>query len=103
MAIQAIKELRILPPLAIGRFGSSPEPLENFRLQIDDPIGFRKIVPAPTLAVDDASGAITGESTGATVRFRDGQGRVKPLAPFLEVWARFEDNGAFEPLTMRKR
>lgn len=102
MAVTTIKELRILPPLAIGRFGSSPDPLENYTLEITDPMDFRKIVPAPTLMVGD-DGAIARETTPDPkkdkVRFRDDQGRVKPLAPFLEVWARFEDGGELQPLT----
>ena len=100
MAITTIKEIRILPPLAIGRFGSSPEPLENFSVQVVDPVGFRKVVPAPSLVVD-ATGAVTETMPDpkGTVNFRDAKGLIKPLAPFLEVWARFEDGGAFEPLT----
>jgi hypothetical protein len=102
MPVTQIKELRILPPLAIARFGSSPVPLENYETQIVDPLGFRKIVSAPTLIVDDATGAITQETVpdpNGVVRFRDAQGRVRPLAPFLEVWARFEERGMLEPLT----
>ena len=99
MPVKSIKELRILPPLAIGRFGSSPDPLDNYSLQIVDPLGYRKIVPAPTLIVDDSTGAITSETTAPEVHFRDAQHRVKPLAPFLEVWARFDDGTEFEPLT----
>jgi hypothetical protein len=101
MAITTIKEIRIFPPLVIGRFGSSPEPLENFTVEIGDPLGFRKIVPAPTLVVEDATGAATERipAPGDVVHFRDGSSRVKPLAPFLELWARFEDRGMFEPLT----
>ena len=39
-----IKELRILPPLAIGRLGSAPEPLDNYELEVPekDPLGFRR-------------------------------------------------------------
>jgi len=101
MPVTTIKELRILPPLAIGRFGSSPEPLENYTVQVADPLGFRKIVPAPTLVVDDTTGAVTQiePAPNAQVRFRDAQNRIKPLAPFFEVWARFEDGGTFDPLT----
>jgi hypothetical protein len=60
MAISEIKELRILPPLAIARFGSSPEPLENYTLEPNssDRFGYRKIQPAPTLVVDSQSGDI---------------------------------------------
>lgn len=102
MPVTTIKELRILPPLAIGRFGSSPEPLENHTTAIVDPLDFRKIVPAPSLIVDDATGAITQETTPSPqdkVQFRDAQRRIKPLAPFLEVWARFDDDPSLVPLT----
>src|SRR5579871_5526974 len=104
MPITTIKELCILPPLAIARFGSSPEPLENYDLQIVDPYGFRKIVQAPTLIVDPKTGSILRETTPdakGKVAFRDSQGRIKPLSPFLEVCARFEDGGPLEPLTVR--
>jgi len=102
MPVTTIKELRILPPLAIGRFGSSPEPLENHTTAVVDPLDFRKIVPAPTLIVDDATGAITQETSPGPqdkVHFRDTQRRIKPLAPFLEVWARFDDDPSLVPLT----
>src|SRR4051812_40155430 len=102
MPVPAIKELRILPPLAIGRFGSSPEPLENHTTTVVDPLDFRKLVPAPTLIVDEATGAITQETSPGPqdkVRFRDAQRRIKPLAPFLEVWARFDDDPDLVPLT----
>lgn len=107
MAIADIKEIRLLPSLAIARFGSSPEPMDNYDVVLPphDPgngqsgTGFRSLVPAPTLIVVDER--ITQESTPDRVRFRDAQGRVKPTAPFLEIWARFEDNGNLEPLTLQ--
>jgi hypothetical protein len=102
MPVTTIKELRILPALAIGRFGSSPEPLENYTAQIVDPLDFRKIVPAPTLIVDDATGTIARETNPGPqdkVHFRDAKRRIKPLAPFLEVWARFDDDDTLVPLT----
>jgi hypothetical protein len=101
MAITDIQELRLLPPLAIARFGSSPEPMENYVVQIDeaDVTGFRKLVPAETLVVDRASGEITGAVTPAGVNFRDANGRIKPVSPFLELWARFDNSDMLEPLT----
>jgi len=97
----SIHEIRILPPLAIARLGSSPEPLANYDLAVspDDPLGFRRIVPAPTLAVDRASGEITGSAAPAEVRFKDAAGRIHPVAPFLEVWARTSED-VLEPLTI---
>jgi hypothetical protein len=96
MSIQA---LRILPPLAIGRFGSSPHPLEAYELKIrdDDPLGFRQICPEETLEIDPASGAVKWAYTPERIRFRDGE-HIRPVAPFLEVFA---DTGkdTLEPLT----
>jgi hypothetical protein len=85
-----ISELRILPPLAIGRLGASEHPLENYDLELpeDEPIGFRRIVPAETLRVDRATGEITESyKPEPPIQFRDG-GAVRPVAPFLEVFAR---------------
>jgi hypothetical protein len=96
-----IKELRILPPLAIARLGSSPTPMVNYDAVVDDqnPTGYRTIVPAETLIVDRATGEITDSRTPDRVSFRDNNGLIHPVAPFLEVWARFEDDGPLQPLT----
>lgn len=97
----SIHEIRILPPLAVARLGSSPVPLANYDLAVspDDPLGFRRIVPAPTLTVDHATGEVTGSETPAEVRFKDDAGRIHPVAPFLEVWARTSADH-LEPLTI---
>lgn len=82
-----ITEVRLLPPLAISRLGNSDEPVNNYDLVIpaDDPLGFRKIVPAPTLVVDPETGRIVA-CENREVTFKDEQGRVRPVAPFLELW-----------------
>jgi len=97
----SIQEIRILPPLAIARLGSSPVPLANYDVVIapDDPLGYRRIVPAPTLGVDRATGEVTAAETPAEVRFKDDNGAIHPVAPFLEVWARTSDD-VLEPLTL---
>lgn len=101
MPITRILELRILPPFAIGRLGSSSEPMDNYQVVIneEDPIGYRKLLPAETLVVDRSSGKITGLVQPSRVQFRDAEGRIRPVAPFLEVWARFEKDGPLLPLT----
>ncbi|HSR50038.1 MAG TPA: hypothetical protein VLV83_04370 [Acidobacteriota bacterium] len=73
--------------------------MDNYDLQDfkEDPTAYRELIPAETLVVED--GRITGLETPSSVRFRDGQGRIRPVAPFLEVWAAFEDEGSLEPLT----
>lgn len=93
-----ILELRILPPLAIARLGSSPEPLENYELVIDDPLDYRNIQPCETLRVDVATGQVVEAYTPSEIRFRDGD-RIRPVAPFLEIFARTSDD-VLEPLTL---
>lgn len=98
--IKELKEVRILPPLAIGRFGSSPEPLDNYEARIVDVTGYRRIEPAPTLRIDPVGGHVQDEVTPDAVRFRDREGKVRPIAPFFELWARFTDDGDLQPLTL---
>ena len=83
-----IKELRILPPFAIGRLGSAREPLDNYTIEDDPgrPLGFRLIKGARTLVVDERSGEISGTRTPRTVQFKQGT-HIRPVAPFLEVFA----------------
>ena len=95
-----IRALRILPPLAIGRLGSAPEPLDNYTVEVDParPLGYRQIRGAETLVVDKATGEIRESRVPAKVEFtRDG--RIRPVAPFLEVFAE-TDAGVLEPLTL---
>jgi hypothetical protein len=96
-----IVELRILPPFAIGRLGSSPEPMDNYDLEIRDPIGWRQIVPAKTLVVDRETGIPKLVMPTTPVKFRDDNGRIRPVSPFLEVWARFAGEPDLVPLTAR--
>ena len=84
-----ITELRLLPPLAIGRLGSADEPLVAYDLVVspDDPLDYRRIVPATTFEVDSASGEIARSYVPDTVNFKDPQHRIYPVAPFIELFA----------------
>ncbi|MGH3822905.1 MAG: hypothetical protein ACRDRA_08745 [Pseudonocardiaceae bacterium] len=94
-----IQELRVLPPLAIARFGAAVTPLDNYDALVDPerPLGYRVLRPAQTLEVDVSSGEIVRAFIPARLSFTEG-GQVRPVAPFLEVWA-LTDGGALEPLT----
>lgn len=96
-----IRELRILPPLAIGRLGSAPEPLDNFTMLDNDahPLDYRRIVPQETLIVDPKTGRISGSRTPQRITFKD-RGRIRPVAPFLEVFARVDRSRTWQPLTL---
>lgn len=93
-----IQELRILPPLAIGRFGAAHTPLDNYDAVVDPerPLGYRTLQLAETLEVDVETGEITRAFVPEQLRFTE-DGKVRPVAPFLEVWALTE--GQLEPLT----
>jgi hypothetical protein len=95
----SIRELRVLPALAIARLGSSSKPLENFHLKIPEgDLDFRRIEPTETLYVKDETGEIERCDTPPLIRFKDGD-RIRPLAPFLEVYAR-TGSDTLEPLTL---
>ena len=100
-----IHELRILPPLAIARFGSATTPMDNYDVVVDpdNPLGYRRLAPAETLELDVDSGEITRAFVPDELSFTE-QRRVRPVAPFLEVWALTGDEqltggGQLEPLT----
>jgi hypothetical protein len=94
----AIKNIRLLPPLAVARLGSSPEPLENYELEIEDTVNPRAIVPAETLLLD-SEGNLSITKSADPVQFRDKSGLIKPVAPFFEVWALVDESSDWVPLT----
>jgi hypothetical protein len=93
-----VLDIQILPPLAIARLGSSETPLENYELAVEDPLGHRTINPLDTLRVDAATGEISEYRPTLPFKFRDGP-RIRPVAPFLEVFAR-TDAETLVPLTV---
>ncbi len=97
-----IRQLRILPPFAIARLGSASEPLDNYTLGANEerPLDFRAIVPDETLVVDDETGEITEARTAASIAFKTDAGRIRPVAPFLEVFARVGEDPQWRPLTV---
>ncbi|KVW47076.1 hypothetical protein [Burkholderia ubonensis] len=99
-----ILELRILPPIAVGRLGAAATPLEAFDLAVDPdkPLDFRRIVPCTTLEVGQESGEIVRAYVPDKIRFKDEDGKVRPVAPFLEVYARTsEAPDQLQPLTLQ--
>ncbi|KIC03344.1 hypothetical protein OA88_04075 [Flavobacterium sp. JRM] len=102
-----IIELRILPPIAIGRLGESNTPMEAYDLELskEKPLDFREIIPKTTLTVDPVSGEIKAHDP-INIKFKevtslaDRKGKIRPVSPFLEVFAITDQNpGELVPLT----
>ena len=70
-----IEQLRILPPLAIARLGSSPVPLDAFDLVVDPahPLGYRRIIPRESfeIAVD---GSLRKKPLPTSIIFKEADG-----------------------------
>lgn len=89
-----IIELRILPPIAIGRLGESNIPMAAYDLELSEekPLDYRKIIPKTTLSVDPITGEIKAHNP-TNIKFKDvsslanRNGKIHPVSPFLEVFA----------------
>jgi len=94
-----ILDIRILPPIAIGRLGSSENTMEAFNLKVleDKPLDFRHIIPKESLCIDEGTGEITSYCPDKII-FKDAKnidvknGKIRPVAPFLEVFAITDQN-----------
>src|SRR6202012_3314442 len=75
--------------------------MDNYTFDLDinpdDPLGYRELKPQPTLIVDDNSGEITKQRTPTSLDFKIGSS-IRPIAPFLEVFA-VTDADELQPLT----
>jgi hypothetical protein len=102
MSLPNLLEIRLLPPMAIGRLGASDDPMDNYDVIVPDArrLGWREVKPALTLHVDLVSGEISGKSIPNKLSFKDAKGFIRPLSPFLEVWARFQEQPELVPLTL---
>ncbi|MEW6737913.1 MAG: hypothetical protein AB1489_41935 [Acidobacteriota bacterium] len=99
----AIVELRILPPIAIARLGSASTPQEAFELEVvkDRPLDYRRIVACETFRIDSESGAITESYIPSKICFKEPNGQIRPVAPFLEVFVRTDTHpDELVPLTL---
>lgn len=88
------------PPMAIARVGRSPEPMDAYGWAIDENPhrGVQtKIVPALSLRLSSETGdghwphKLVAEMPDR-ITFKDAKGRIRPVAPFFEVWARVQDD-----------
>jgi hypothetical protein len=91
----------LFPPLAIGRLGDSRVPIDAFDWT-DDPNthGGGQTVIRPAVSLDVQPDGSVRPRIPSVIQFRDTPGGpLRPTAPFLEVWAQFDDNDEARPLT----
>lgn len=102
--MRSLVEVFFNPPMAVARFGASPQPLEAFEWGIArDAHGRVSTVVRPALSLRVADDGTPQPYLPAEIRFRDEDGSVRPVAPFFELWARLQDgDGGIdeEPFTL---
>jgi len=88
-----ILQLFILPPNAVARLGGSSTPLESYEWGEDPTIAGRsQTVIEPSVSFEIASDGSIRPYLPSSIRFHDDT-LVRPVAPFLELWARVLDAG----------
>ena len=86
----AIVELRILPPLAIGRLGSSDGPARSLRPRSVAMLALSTIdgsFRVRAFSVDPKTGELESSTSPSRSASRNRTAGSGPLAPFLEVFA----------------
>jgi hypothetical protein len=103
MSLPNLVEIRLMPPMAIARLGASDDPMDNYDVTVCDArrLGWRQVKPALTLHVNVASGEISGASVPTKLSFKDANGFIRPVSPFLEVWTRFQGQADLVPLLLQ--
>lgn len=92
-----VLDVFLLPPLAIGRVGGSDQPLDAFDWVRDpSPHADHRTTIRPAVSLRIAEDGRAVPHLPATVRFRDA-GRLRPVAPFFELWARVERPAPDDP------
>ena len=91
------------PPMAIARLGASPTPLDSFEWRESRAAhgGVQTVIePAISFTVrDDGS---LDPTLPKAIRFKDDDGSIRPVAPFFELWGRFQSphDGSVEELPL---
>lgn len=104
--MDTLLDIFFLPPMAVARLGSGQTPLESFEWAQDPAAhgGNRTVLePAITLEVLDDGRIRPYLPDADSIRFKDDDGGIRPVAPFFELWARMQaadDGHEYEtPLT----
>lgn len=88
-----ITRIFFTPPMAIARLGGSSTPLESYSWR-EDPSSFGsgQTVIVPEISLEIQFDGSVRPYLPSFIRFRDNF-RLRPVAPFFELWARVRDTG----------
>lgn len=82
-----IESVLFRPPLAVGRLGGAATPMDSYRWQEDPTVhGAARNVIEPALSLEVCEDGSVAPFLPTVLRFRDG-GKLRPVAPFFELWA----------------
>jgi hypothetical protein len=96
-----LRAVYVLPPFAIARLGASDTPVEAFD-SVENPAthGAGRTVIRPAVSLRVRSDGSVQPYMPSVILFRDGPGqKIRPTAPFFELWGRFDDSDEAQPLT----
>ena len=91
----------VLPPFAVARLGASDTPVDAFDW-VENPAthGAGKTVIRPAVSLRVLPDGSIQPYMPSVILFRDGPGqKIRPTAPFFELWGRFDDAADPTPLT----
>lgn len=94
-------EIYLLPPFAIARLGSSAVPVDAYEwVENAEMHGGNQTIIHPSISLRVLSDGSVRPYLPASISFRDGpDAAIRPVAPFFELWARFDDSLEIKPLT----
>lgn len=88
---ERINALFCVPPIAVARLGGSSTPMAAYRWQAPaNPRTVGETVIAPDWSLEVLADGSVEPIKPADIRFRDGD-LIRPVCPFVEVWARVGD------------
>ena len=104
--MDALLEIFFLPPMAVARVGSSDEPVEAYDWADDRSAhGGTQTIVTPALTFEVLADGSLRPYLPELIHFKEEDGRIRPVAPFFELWGRFQssrDGTEYEsPLTSR--
>jgi len=89
--MRTLVELFFNPPMAIARVGASPTPLDSFEWRTSPgPHGGVQTTIAPALSFELQADGRLRPFMPSEIRFKEDDGRIRPVAPFFELWARLQ-------------